>query len=99
MLGIDVSKAELVCALLDLLARTPVEVPLVVEPTGRYSHLVVHQAQAAGRTVLLAPPRKAHAYLRSLSSRASTDRLAARGLAMFAASRPQAEGLRPFPVK
>jgi transposase len=120
MLGVDVSKAELVCALFDrpseriawegtvpntpagirkLLARTPAAVPLVVEPTGRYSHLVVHQAREAGRTVLLAPPRKVHAYLRSLSTRASTDRLAARGLAMFAASRPKAEGLRPFPVK
>ena len=82
-----------------LLALTPREVPLVVEPTGRYSLLVVEQATSAGRTVLLAPPRKAKAYLRSLTSRAKTDRLDARGLALFAASRPKAEALRPFPLK
>ena len=82
-----------------LLTLTPREVPLVVEPTGRYSLLVVEQATSAGRTVLLAPPRKAKAYLRSLTSRAKTDRLDARGLALFAASRPKAEALRPFPLK
>lgn len=120
MLGIDVSKAELACALFDrateqfrwertvpnsragiqqLLAHTPREAPLVVEPTGRFSLLVVEEARAAGRTVLLAPPRKAKAYLRSLSSRAKTDRLDARGLALFAASRPKAEALHPYPWK
>jgi transposase len=120
MLGIDVSKAELTCALLDrateqfrwersvpnttagiqrLLALTPSDVPLVVEPTGRFSLPVVQQARAVGRTVLLAPPRKAKAYLRSLSSRAKTDRLDARGLALFAASRPKAEALHPYPLK
>lgn len=120
MLGIDVSKAQLACALLDrateqfrwercvpntpagvdsLLALAPSDVPLVVEPTGRYSLLVVEQAPAAGRTVLLAPPRKAKAYLRSLTSRAKTDRLDARGLALFAASRPKAQALRPYPLK
>ena len=120
MLGIDVSKAELTCALLDrateqfrwertvpnssagiqgLLALAPREVPLVVAPTGRFSLLVVQEARAAGRSVLLAPPRKAKAYLRSLSSRAKTDRLDARGLALFAASRPKVEALRPYPLK
>lgn len=120
MLGIDVSKAELACALFDraaeqfrwersvpntpagvqrLLALTPPDVPLVVEPTGRYSRTVVQEARAAGRLVLLAPPRKAKAYLRSLGTRAKTDRLDARGLALFAATRPKAEALRPFPLK
>jgi transposase len=120
MLGIDVSKAELVCALLDqqaekfqwerpfpnstagvtrLLALTPAEVPWILEPTGRYSITVAAQARAAGRTVLLAPPRKAKAYLQSLTSRAKTDRLDARGLALFAASRPKTEALRPYPLK
>jgi transposase len=120
MLGIDVSKAQLACALLDrateqfhwersvpntpagvrsLLALTPSDVPLVVEPTGRYSELVAREAHAAGRTVLLAPPRKAKAYLRSLTTRAKTDRLDGRGLAMFGASRPKAEALRPYPLK
>src|SRR5947209_18117751 len=113
MLGIDVSKAELTCALLDrateqfrwersvpnttagiqrLLALTPSDVPLVVEPTGRFSLPVVEHARAAGRTVLLAPPRKAKAYLRSLSSRAKTDRLDARGLAMRSEERRVGKG-------
>src|SRR5205823_8977001 len=63
------------------------------------SLLVVEAARDAGRTVLLAPPRKAKAYLRSLTSRAKTDRLDARGLALFAASRPKAQALRPYPLK
>src|SRR5438128_12474856 len=39
-----------------LLSATSKEVPWVVEPTGRYSLLVVQRAQEAGRKVLLAPP-------------------------------------------
>src|SRR5712692_7633041 len=61
----------------------------------RYSLHVVKQAQAAGRTVLLAPPRKAKAFLASIQSRAKTDRLDGRGLALFGLSRP----LTPYPVK
>jgi len=82
-----------------LLHLTPPEVPWVLEPTGSYSTMVARLAQAAGRTVLLAPPRKAKAYLQSISSRAKTDRLDARGLALFAASRTSAEALRDYPVK
>lgn len=120
MLGIDVSQAQLACALYDrpserfqwersvpntpagvqqLLRQTPAEVPWVVEPTGRYSVVVARLAREAGRTVLLAPPRKAKAYLQSGGSRAKTDRLDARGLALFAASRSRAEALRPYPLK
>ena len=72
----------------DLLARTPAHVPWVVEPTGRYSLLVVQRAQAAGRTVLLAPTRQAKLFLKSLQSRAKTDKLDGRGLALFGHSRP-----------
>ena len=79
----------------ELLKRTPVDVPWVIEPTGRYSLDVVRQAQAAGRKVLLAPPRKAKLFLQSLQSRAKTDKLDARGLALFALSR----SLAPYPVK
>lgn len=78
-----------------LLKRTPVAVPWVIEPTGRYSLVAVRQAQAAGRKVLMAPPRKAKLFLQSLQSRAKTDKLDARGLALFALSRP----LAPYPVK
>lgn len=78
-----------------LLGATAPDVPWVVEPTGRYSLLVVQRAQAAGRKVLLAPPRQAKAFLRSISSRAKTDRLDGRGLALFGHSRP----LRPFSLK
>lgn len=78
-----------------LLKHTPADTPWVIEPTGRYSLSVVRQAQAAGRTVLLAPPRQAKFYLQSLQSRAKTDKLDAKGLAQFALSRK----LGPYPVK
>jgi transposase len=119
ILGIDVSKATLACALLDreteqfrwqrqfdnsaagvraLLAKTPPEVPWVLEPTGRYSLAVAKQAQAAGRQVLLAPTRKAKRYLASIQDRAKTDRVDAPGLAWFGATRPKTQALAPYPV-
>lgn len=116
MLGIDVSKDKLACALVQattqttlwredvanstlgidrLLSRLPEGSALVVEPTGRYSDLVVRQAKEKGPTVLLAPPARAKAFLRSIQSRAKTDPLDGRGLALFGLSQP----LRPFQVK
>jgi transposase len=116
MFGIDVSKASLVCTLLDpatqkvvweatavnsvegiqhLLQTVPAETPWVLEPTGRYSDLVVHLATAAGRKVLQATPREARFFLRSRFPRAKNDRVDSCGLALFALSQP----LRPFPVK
>lgn len=83
----------------ELLQATPADVPWVLEPTGPYGLPVVQQARAAGRIVLLAPPRQAKHYLGTLQTRAKTDRLDARGLACFAATRPKAEALRPYPVK
>jgi len=79
----------------ELLDQTPADIPWIVEPTGRYSLLVVKRAQDAGRTVLLAPPRHAKLFLKSLQSRAKTDKLDGRGLALFGHSRP----LHPFPIK
>lgn len=78
-----------------LLRRTPATSPWVVEPTGPYSTLVVRQAQAAERTVLLAPTKHAKAFLAALSPRAKTDRVDSYGLARYALAVP----LRPFPVK
>jgi transposase len=116
MLGIDVSKDTLACALLDpltrqtcwehtvdntpagvrqLLARTAPDTPWVLEPTGRYSLAVVKQAQHAGRTVLLAPPQKAKNYLKSIQTRAKTDRLDSRGLGLYALT----HDLASYPVK
>jgi len=46
-----------------LLQRTPSDAPWVLEPTGRYSAPIARQAQAAGRTVLLAVPRRAGSWL------------------------------------
>jgi len=107
MLGIDVSKEQLTCALLDplsrqllwettvpnssvgiaqLLQRTPPSAAWVLEPTGRYSTGVARQARAAGRAVLLAVPRRAHHFLKSLPHRAKTDRLDSRGLGLYALS-------------
>jgi transposase len=78
-----------------LLAKTPADAVWVLEPTGSYSLPVVKQAQAAGRTVLMADPKKARRYLQSLNTRAKTDRIDSRGLALFALDRE----LRPYPVK
>jgi transposase len=78
-----------------LLARTPAEAVWVLEPTGSYSLPVVKQAMAAGRLVQMADPKKARRYLQSLNTRAKTDRIDSRGLALFALDRE----LRPYPVK
>jgi transposase len=78
-----------------LLSATPGDTAWVLEPTGRYSVPVVKQARAAQRCVLLAPPRQAKNFLRSVQSRAKTDRLDSRGLALFALSQP----LASFPLK
>lgn len=78
-----------------LLAQTPPEEPWALEPTGRYSELVVREARRHGRQVLLAPPRAAKRFLASVSPRAKTDRLDAQGLAQYAAS----VSLKPFLLK
>lgn len=78
-----------------LLERTPPESPWVVEPTGVYSGAVARQAHGAGRTVLMAPPRQAKAFLSALRPRAKTDRLDSEGLARYARAVP----LRPYPLK
>src|SRR5947208_16466137 len=78
-----------------LLARTPPETPWVIEPTGRYSLLAVRMAKEAGRTVLMAPPRKARSFLESQQSRAKTDLIDGRGLALFGLSIQ----LMPYPLK
>lgn len=71
-----------------LLDRTDPSVEWVVEPTGRYSSLVVKQAAEAGRVVRLAPNRAAKLFLKSANPRAKTDRLDSFGLALFGLSRP-----------
>jgi len=78
-----------------LVALAPAEHPWVVEPTGVYSQAVVRRGQQDGRTVLLAPPKEAKAFLAALHPRAKTDRLDSQGLARYALALP----LRPFPVK
>lgn len=78
-----------------LLEHTSCDTPWVVEPTGRYSLRVARQAKAAQRLVLLAPPRRAKAFLASIQSRAKNDRLDSCGLALYALSVP----LRPYPIK
>jgi transposase len=65
-----------------LLHRVP-GVSVVVEPTGRYGELLIRAAQAAGREVLLAAPRKARAFLWSEQPRAKTDRVDSAGLALY----------------
>lgn len=78
-----------------LLAASPPACPWVLEPTGSWSAPVARQAQAAGRQVLLAPPKQAKAFLAAVQARAKTDRLDSRGLALYALAVP----LRPYPLK
>ena len=78
-----------------LVQRTAPTCPWVVEPTGIYSRAVVAQATAAGRSVLMAQPKRAKAYLASIQPRAKTDRLDSRGLALYGL----AATLRPYPIK
>ncbi len=78
-----------------LLSSTDPKIPWVVEPTGRWSSLVVRQATQAGRKVLMAPTRAAKLFLKSNNPRAKTDKIDAKGLALFGLSRP----LSPFPIK
>jgi len=116
MLGIDVSKDKLTCALCDrntrailweksvpntpegftlLLEQIPPQTPWVLEPTGRYGQAVVMAAKQAGREVRLAPPRKAKQFLLAVQSRAKTDPLDSKGLALFGL----ACDLPTYPVK
>src|SRR5262249_48779691 len=79
-----------------LLAGTPPEASWIIEPTGRYSLLAALMGQEAGRTVLMAPTRKARSFLESVQSRAKTDPVDAKGLALFGLS---AEKLASYPVR
>src|SRR5580692_5895993 len=81
-----------------LLRDTPPETSWVIEPTGRYSLGVVQFAREAGQKVFLAPPNKAKAYLKSLQSRAKTDKIDCKGLAMFGLSRPLLEYTLKEPI-
>ena len=78
-----------------LLHCSPAEAPWVLEPTGRYSTPVAALARQADRNVLLAPPRQAKSFLRSIQCRAKTDKLDSEGLALFALS----QALAPYPLK
>jgi len=78
-----------------LLQDAPPEALWVLEPTGRYSQGVARQARDAGRDVRLAPPKKAQMFLKSVQSRAKTDRLDATGLALYGL----ACVLAPYPLK
>ena len=82
-------------AIAALISATPAEAPWVLEPTGRYSTPVAQLARKAQRSVLLAPPRQAKSFLRSIQCRAKTDRLDSEGLALFALS----QTLAPDPLK
>lgn len=78
-----------------LLRHTPAEVAWVLEPTGRYSHNVARAGREAGRDVRLAQPKKAQLFLKSVQSRAKTDKLDATGLALYGLCCE----LKPYPLK
>jgi transposase len=78
-----------------LLKKTEASVPWVLEPTGRYSIEVVRVARQAGRDVRIAQPKKAQLFLKSVQSRAKTDKLDATGLALYGLSC----SLAPYPLK
>lgn len=115
MLGIDVSKNTLACALMDdsrnivwednipnskegiitLLNKVSNNITWVLEPTGRYGLKVAIEGLAEGRDLRIASPRKAKQFLQSVQSRAKTDKLDSRGLALYG----QACTLPAYPVK
>ena len=78
-----------------LLRSTTPECSWILEPTGRYSQDVARAARKAGRDVRLAQPKKAQLFLRSVQSRAKTDKLDAAGLALYGLSCK----LAPYPLK
>jgi transposase len=78
-----------------LLCSTPSEASWILEPTGRYGLLAARMGQEAGRRVLMAPTRKARSFLESMQSRAKTDPVDAKGLALYGLS---AEKLASYPV-
>ena len=78
-----------------LLRHTPSTAPWVLEPTGRYSQDVARAAREAGRDVRLAQPKKAQLFLKSVQSRAKTDKLDSCGLALYGLSCD----LAPYPLK
>jgi transposase len=78
-----------------LLKQTPSDSPWALEPTGRYSLLAATRAHEAGRSVLLAQPKRARDFLRSIQSRAKTDTLDSHGIGLFALCRP----LPAYPLK
>lgn len=82
-----------------LLKQTPPDSPWALEPTGRYSTAPATLARQAGRSVLLAQPKKARAFLHSIQSRAKTDQLDSVGIGLFALSRPLSRPLPPYPLK
>ena len=78
-----------------LLRQTPAQSHWALEPTGRYGILAATTARQAGRQVLLAQPKKARDFLRSIQSRAKTDALDSYGIGLFALCRP----LPLYPLK
>ena len=78
-----------------LLRSTDPSISWVLEPTGRYGEEVARTARLAGRDVRLAQPKKAQYFLKSVQDRAKTDKLDARGLALYAL----AFDLKPYPLK
>ena len=78
-----------------LISKAPADAVLIVEPTGRYGHALIRQAQQNDRQVLLAPNRRAKDFLRSLNPRAKTDRIDGAGLARFGAW----QELKPYVLK
>lgn len=110
ILGVDVSKAELVVARPDQsgVERIPNQVAAIrawlsglpggsalgVEPTGGYETVLVDAAATAGHTVYLLDPAALRHYRRALGGRAKTDRCDAQWIARYVAHE-QAQ-LRPY---
>lgn len=83
-----------------LLRHTPADVAWVLEPTGRYSQDVARAGREAGRDVRLAQPKKAQLFLKSVQSRAKTDKLDAAGLALYGlCCQGTSCDLKPYPLK
>lgn len=109
-IGVDVAKAELVCAvhaqegsrcvanesaaIKDWLRQLPAGACLAMESTGAYHQLLATLACAAGLHVFVLNARDVYFYAKALGARAKTDRLDAQVIARYLAE--QHRCLRPW---
>lgn len=80
----------------DLSIENPRLISVAVEPTNTYWFDIAQSALGRGFDVVSAPPRATKMFLRSIAPRAKTDKIDAKGIALYAAS-VELKAYRPKP--